>query len=468
MKNKLTGFIGRLRRPKARGWLDDDLPELTADRAVPDQVDAAAAPAGREERAAQPDIDALVPRRQSRLAGKFAARREARQERMGGPGPEYLTIVAPEDLGAVTGRRLLVCGHGLFASLHPNAARPSDGFVDQPPRRASTQLHALKSKGRGPRLYIAVDERLLHQPKARYALALDYYLRWGLAHAKGDVVLLGGAEAGGTSYIDALVFSGGQLTDLFEHELPASDDREFIPSLKVLLKKLHDAYPTAKILASAPLPDWKQDGIEYLGQKPLKGLTFKPLGSRGEAATGVRAAVVIGVLGLCAYGAQLALGWRAYTEAGLAYEEAVTDPVLAKAGGISNARLELLQQREFYMQEQRPQEALAKRSSQIVAGIAGLPGVRIASITFATRKTAQAAMAGEVSAPGDPSTALEPDVAMELLVQQSADSALRDAEALMTAISARTGMRLRLKKAQGWSTEESTGVRKLAIEGFTE
>ncbi|WNH54797.1 hypothetical protein [Stenotrophomonas oahuensis] len=386
------------------------------------------------------------------------------------PSPAtYSVIVAPAHLGAAVGRKVLVCGHGLFASLDKSAPKPTEGFIDQPSRRAGPVLTGFKKGETAARLFIAIDERLVHQPKVRYALALDYYLRWGMAHSKAPLVLLGGAESEGTTYIDVMVFSNGTLRDLFEHELPAHDHRDFVISLKVLLRKIADDCPGARIVAAAPLPDWRNDDVEYIGDAPLKALSFRPLGASKAGAPGVKASAAVAIAGLLAYGVQVGYGWKSYSDAGAGYKAEVADPVLSDAGGINNARLELLQRREFYMQEIRPQEALAKKSRQIVSGIATLPGVRINSITFGSSNAGTLNSAAAVDASGAPiAQPVEPNVTMELLVQQSADSALTDAESLMTAISARTGMRLRLQKAQGWSTDETTGIRKLRIEGFTQ
>lgn len=475
MDNKLTRFLKR-RKPAKRNWLDDDLPTgpETAAVTTPQQDD----PVSVVE---HPEI-ALVPAEEaaarlsagkaSRLAGKLSRARHAGKQKAGeeqSTPAAYSVIVAPAHLGAALGRKVLVCGHGVFASLDRSAPKPSEGFIDQPSRRAGPLLTGFKKGETAARLYIAIDERLVHQPKVRYALALDYYLRWGMAHSKTPLVLLGGAESDGTTYIDVMVFSNGSLRDLFEHELPAHEHRDFGISLKVLLRKIADDCPGSRIVAAAPLPDWQNDDVEYIGEAPLKGLSFRPLGATKAGAAGMKVSAGVALAGLLTYGVQLGYGWKSYSDAGAAYQTEVADPVLTDAGGINNARLELLQRREFYMQELRPQEALARKSRQIVSGIATLPGVRINSITFGSSNGASQGSGGAADVSGAPTTQpAEPNVTMELLVQQSADSALTDAESLMTAISARTGMRLRLQKAQGWSTDETTGIRKLRIEGFTQ
>ena len=210
-------------------------------------------------------------------------------------------------------------------------------------------------------------------------------------------------------------------------------------------------------MAAAPLPDWSRDDIAYVGDAALRGLTFLPLSDKPAIASGTRGAIVVAGVGLLAYAVMLGIGWNLYASAGRAYRNEINDPALTKAGGIDNARLDVMQQQRLFMDEPRAQGDLARRAGEVVAGIAAIPGVRINRIAFGS--AVSGASTGEGSGPA-------PDVAMELQVPVEGPSAVKHAEALMTAISTRTGVKLRLT-AGGWTTDDNAGTRVLHIEGFT-
>lgn len=444
MTNKLGRLVDRLRKKTGEGEGDAfpaaDNFDAQPGAPVEEIPMAALGPAPKHVRAIRKERKREKPAKKERVAAK-----------------DYEVLTVAGDLRTIISRKVLICGHGVFASLDPLALPLGEGFVGQRSRATMPGLKMLVAGKKAKTLHVSVDGRLFQQPKTRYAFALDGYLRWGFSHAHGTTVLLGGGEAPGTTYLDVYVFQDRVLVEMFERELPGSGEREFGVALRTLLDELNRKYGQPRVLAAAPLPDWNRDDIAYIGDTALRGLTFLPLSDKPAVAAGTRGAIAVAGAGLLAYAVMLGIGWNLYARAGSAYKVEVDDPALTKAGGIDNARLDVMQQQRLFMDEPRAQGDLAKRAGEVVAGIASIPGVRINRIAFG------AAVAGSSAEQG---SGPAPDVAMELQVPVEGPSAVKHAEALMTAISARTGARLRLT-AGGWTTDENAGTRVLHIEGFT-
>lgn len=435
MDNKITRLLARL-----KGRRGDFMPPI--DREFPARDRFASAPTLEGEAAAPVQVPAV----------KMPKVGKARKT-------DYAVLTSPAELPYLASKKVLICGHGVVASLDSTSL--GEAFIDQPARSTVPRLKAAFAGKKARPLNVAVDARLLAQPKTRYALALDGYLRWAFAHAEGTTVLLGGAETAATTYLDVYVFQDRVLVEVQAQELPGATDPRFGLSLNILIDTLRQRYGQTRIMAAAPLPDWGRTDVGYLGDAPIRGLTYLPLSAKATSGRKLKPAVAAGALGVVAYATALAVGWSAYSRAGERYEAEVADPTLASAGGINNARLEVMQQRRAFMEVERGQEALARRSGDIVAGIASIPGVKIAEISFGAHTAQQEAGAG--GAAGEAA----PDVTMQLLVPVEGASAVRHAEMLMTTISARTGLKLRLV-AGGWNTDDTAGTRALRIEGFTQ
>lgn len=445
MKNKLGRLVDRLRKKPVGSEGEDAFPAA-------DNFDAPPVAEPGELRMA-----ALGPAPKHVRALRKERKTERRERKASAAAKDYEVLTVADAVRTIISRKVLICGHGVFASLDPLAPPPSEAFVSQRSRATMPGLKMLVAGKKAKTLHVSVDGRLFQQAKTRYAFALDGYLRWGFAHADGTTVLLGGGEAPGTTYLDVYVFQDRVLVEMFERELPGSGEREFAVALRTLLDELNRKYGQPRVLAAAPLPEWGRDDIAYIGDAALRGLTFLPLSDKPAVASGTRGAIAVAGLGLLTYAAMLGVGWNLYASAGGAYKAEVDDPALTKAGGIDNARLDVMQQQRLFMDEPRAQGDLAKRAGEVVAGIASIPGVRINRIAFG------AAVAGAAAEQG---SGPAPDVAMELQVPVEGPSAVKHAEALMTAISARTGAKLRLT-AGGWTTDENAGTRILHIEGFT-
>lgn len=450
MDNKITRFFKR--KPKNDAWMEPFFP-------APGELDSTTVEKP-SPRPAPPDPRAKVrpPKKPHRLGSREVSSAK-------GDGlPDYEVVASLDQLPGAVSQRILLCGHAVFATMSSQEDAPGVQFMAVQSRSTVGKLRGIFSPAAKRQVYVWVPSELWGTPKTRYALALDSYLQWGFTKSKAVTVVLGGAESGGHTYLDLLVFEDRKLVDIGEKDLPGASDPTFQLALKAVIEGIQTRHPGARIVAAAPLPDWGIVGVQYLGEPVLGGLAFKPLAARRATVQGRSLAVALLVAGFAAYGLQLAFGWKSFTTARQAYSDASTDEVVRSAGGINNARLELLQLRDGFMTEERRQEGLASRSTGIVAGIASLPGVQIRRISFG-RASSQNAAGSPENAAGD---TMEADVSMELLIPKAGDSALQDAEALMTVISSRTGMKLRLAKSAGWSTDEASGIRTLRIEGFTQ
>lgn len=379
---------------------------------------------------------------------------------------DYEVITQASQLRDVTHRKVLVCGHALFATLDTKRDAPSAGFILQAPRQTAPAMRAILGR-KGGDLRVAVDARLLEKARTRYALALDGYLAWGKRNGAGNTILFGGGEDTGMTYLEIYVFRDRVLVEYMERELPNAGDSVFPVTVTHLLEELGSRYPNPRVVAAAPLPEWGIAGVEYLGDKPLRGLSFMPLSAKPKSATGMRPFVVVTGTGAVVYACLLAGGWHLYDKAGKVYQVEANDPELTATGGINNARLDMMQQQRLFMEAERPQTALAKNSTRVVAGIASISDVRIKDLTFHTKKPVGEAV-DPAAVAGDGSVAADgpmPDVTMEIVVPSTDSAAVDQAKVLMNVMSARTGLDLRLTPG-GWNTDSEAATRTFRIEGF--
>ncbi|WP_440569580.1 hypothetical protein [Stenotrophomonas sp. STK17_22] len=391
---------------------------------------------------------------------------------------DYQVLAHPSLLDEVTHRKVLLCGDCVSITFDEATLRGSGEvgptMISLAPRASARSVKALLGKATKP-IHVGVDDRLLDRPRVRFAIAADGYLSWGIQHGRGTTVLLGGAEDGGTTYLDVFIFQERSLVEVWNRELPGHQEIGFPRLLDALVEMISDRYPHARVVAAGPLPDWEREGIEYLGMQPLRSLSFAPLSAKLSTTPGINYALGFAFTGAALYAGQVAFGWHSYTDAVDAYRVETTDPQLARAGGISNGMLEVLQQKRLFMEMPRPQEVLAARGRRIVSGVAAVPGVQIKSLTFHAGASggdpgqfgAPAAPAPEAAASGDVGAAgaedMAPDVSMELVVQRSSGFALEQAKLLMQQVGSRTGLSLRMASA---AEDEGAGTRTFKLQGY--
>lgn len=377
----------------------------------------------------------------------------------------YDVLTHPERLSALPGRKFLVGGHSVFSTLRADVHSPN-GFVQQADRNPVGGLKGLLAHG-AARLRVFVHPALTEHPKTRFALTTDAYLRWGQRSGVGTTVLLGGVEDASGTYLEVLIFNHRVLVDLVERQLPPRDAAEFATALSTLIAELNAGHPQARLVAAAPLSDLERPDVTYLGAQALSGLRFAPLSrSAALARPWHKAASVLGIA-LLIYVAALSAGWTVYQSALNRYATAAADPALAAAGGIDMQHLDVLQQRRLLMEAPRRQEVLTGRGTALIAGIGAVPGVRIIELRLpAPSLTVSPAYGGVVTpAQVQDGAVRPPDLSMTISVPLAPVPAMDQATAVLTAISRRTAMDLRLTH-NGWRDDEASGTRILVIEGF--
>lgn len=396
---------------------------------------------------------------------------------------DYQVLAHPSALDGVTHRKVLVCGDCIMATLDSSALAAAvdpqgqvGRMIPQAPRVTAPALKGMFG-ARGKPLLFAVDHRLFDRQRTRFAFAIDGYVSWGLRHGRGTTVLLGGAQDGGNTYLDVLVFQDNVLVEVQSNELPSHLDARFSAFLATLLDSLTERYAQPRIVAASPLPDWGHPGVEYLGLAPLRGLRFAPLSVKVSSVAGAKSAAIVASVGVAVYAGFLGVGWNMYTGAVKSYEMEAADPQLQESGGISNSALEEMQQQRLFMEAARPQELLTQRSRRIVSAVASVPGVKINSLTFHAGASGNepgqfGAPAGPVSeapassdagAAGD--AASSPDVSMVIVVPSTGAYALDQAKAVMQQVGSASGMALRLAPG-GASEDDAAGTRTFTIQGM--
>ncbi|WP_323011474.1 hypothetical protein [Castellaniella sp.] len=377
-----------------------------------------------------------------------------------------------ENLGS---RKILLVGEPVFTSLRADT-HPSN-FVSQPAREGAGFVRTLVAKS-SPKIHVAVDERLFKRQRHRFALALDGYLSWGFSQRDpGTLILLGGgASADNGTNVDVLVFQGGVIHEVNEKHLPSAEASSFVDALENMIATLRNSYPTARIVQAAPLANWGLHDVAYIGDAPLKRLSFRPLVrsyAKGRAywmPAGIAAAGVVVYCGL------LMFGWGSYNGALSKYETAITDAAIRDAGGIDTNFLDIMNARRFYMEQPRRQVRLTQEAIRVVRGIGIVPDVQIVELKLpAPALDGPRANGNTLISPEHTRQRNQimpdrtPDVWMAISVPRQRDTAILQAKDVMTSIANSTGMSLRLSH-QGWREDAGAtgnGARRIFnIEGF--
>lgn len=369
------------------------------------------------------------------------------------------TIIASIDgmdvLANLTERKVLLAGEATFASLNQNIPQ---GFVPQPPREATSGLLS-QFKKNAKKVYVALDQRLFDARKTRFALAFDGYLSWGFRQRSNvPIVLFGGGESSTGVNVEALIFHKSELVELREKALPQKESMYFQDSLTAMLAELRLAYPTARFIQAAPLTDWNVGDVEYIGDKPLRRLAYRPLSRNHDSRSSYVVPALLAALALFIYPAMAVSGWKAYTTAVAEYDAAMSDPAVNSKNGMDTDFLTTMNSRRIYMEQPRRQTTLAEKTSFIVTGIAAIPKLQImemklpapgsnpqdqVGLTINPEKTGQRAKI-QLDRPAD--------IWISIAAPTTGDAALVQAKDIMTQIANNTGMSMRLTH-QGWRDE---------------
>lgn len=381
---------------------------------------------------------------------------------------KFFTIASPSDVAAAQGRKLLIGGQMVFAAMQ-SANVPPKGYVPQQAREVVAGLLAGFRKN-NPKVYVHVHPSVLDLPKARFAFVVDAYLAWGTRQRKGQVALIGGIERkDGGFHVDVLVFDNGQLVALYDRELPERSSARFETAAESVVSQVKEKYPKVRVVQAAPLENWHLQNVEYLGEKPLKWLSFKPL---TRTVSGRRHLIIpsaIVLAGAMFNAGAIGVAWNNYEESLTRYDVAASDPEIAKQGGVDSNYINVMTQRRLFMEAPRRQDLLPSKILSIVRGIGVLPSVQIVEMKLPAPSIDAQPNSGLVVNPqGERNKGLitsdrVPDAWMRISVPKSNGSALDQAQIVLATLAASTGMTLRLVH-RGWQEESSRRI--FTIEGF--
>lgn len=381
---------------------------------------------------------------------------------------QVLTSLDGGELSRPIAKKVLLCGEAVFTAFGSNVQPPIRGFVAQPPRETVsgflTQFEKTPAK-----LCVWMDGRLLNLKKVRFAFAVDGYLAWGLRQRrKGVLVLLGGATVQRNTNIEIFVFVDGRLAKTMEKVLPATSDPAFIDTRDGLLAELRTAYPTGHFVQAAPLENWNVDVVEYVGDAPLKRLSFKPATQLAKQRSAIALPAMIAAGGLAAYVGFFTLGWEHYNAAQSAYQVAIQDPAIHEKGGIDTNFLDIMNARRIYMETPRRQVFLVGKAEKVIRGIAAIDRVNVIELRLPAPSVNPQAGAGVMINPTQEKLIISPDRSPDVSVQLSVPKAdipalTQGKNEVLEGIAKHTGMSVRIAQ-QGIS--EDKGMRLYNIEGF--
>ena len=382
--------------------------------------------------------------------------------------PKFQVITSMHDMDAqeIYAKKILIAGEAMFASF--NASTPK-GFTAQIPRDAKAGLLTQFSKD-APKIHVAVDERLFDIRKIRVALAFDGYLNWGLRQtSKTPLILFGGGELENSVNVEVMVFHKNQLIELREKSLPAIGAMYFHDALAAMLAEIRVAYPSARLVQAAPLSDWTVKDVEYIGEKAIKGLSYRPLSRSVNDRSNYLIPGILTAAALAIYPVMAMNSWSAYNNAIDAYDTAIADPAIQSKDGMDTELLTKMNSRRMYMEQPRRQIILVEKSETVVAGIASIPDLQIIEIKMpapGNNKKEQIGLTTNPDAEKARATINKDrpaDLWFSIAAPKNSDTAIEQAKSIMTDITKNTGMSLRLTH-QGWRDD---GKRRIFnIEGF--
>jgi len=375
-------------------------------------------------------------------------------------------LTSADGLGSLSARKVLLVGETVFASLQPSVP---DGFVQQAPRNAASGLAAGLSKT-APKVYVSVDARLFSVPRLRVALAIDGYLAWGLReYRKNTTVLFGGAQTERSTAVNILVFSNGKLVHLDEKVLPERSSDYFRDALMAMIADVRLRFPTARLVQAAPLDDWQVDGVEYIGDKPIRRLSYRPLVRNYRPRPSLLLPGSMAALGIVIYAGAVSVGWNKYNHAVAEHEKSFADPIIRERGGVDSGFLDVMNARRIYMEQPRRQTEMSNKAESIVRGIGAVPDVQILEMKMPAPSIVPQQQIGITVNPEQAKQKQQitpdraPDVWFSIAVPKVPDAAINQARSVMILIANNTGMSLRLAH-QGWRDDENRRI--FNIEGF--
>lgn len=385
---------------------------------------------------------------------------------MKNPKMQVITSMENVDVQEIQAKKILLSGEAMFASFSANIPQ---GFAAQAPREATAGIFTQFSKD-APKIHVAVDEKIFDIRKIRVAFAIDGYLNWGLRQrSKVPIILFGGGELESSVNVEIMVFHKNRLIELREKSLPPIGAMYFSDALSAMLAELRVAYPTARLVQSAPLSDWSVKEVEYIGDKAIQGLTYRPLNRTTNERSSYAIPFAIAALAMSIYPALAMNGWSAYNAAIEAYDTAIADPAIKSKEGMDTDFLTMMNSRRIYMEQPRRQTILVEKSESIVSGIAAIADMKIVEIKIPAPGVKSQEQIGLTADPDQEKKRAvinkerPADIWISLSAPKSGEVAMTQAKEIMTEITKNTGLSLRLTH-QGW--REDGKRRVFNIEGF--
>lgn len=369
------------------------------------------------------------------------------------------------DLESVKRNKSLLVGSAVLISIRD---LKTDHYAKVSPRSTGSWRKAW-SKKQQQKLYVSVrNDLLINAPKTmRFAFAVDAYLKWGFKQ-RGGKILIAGYEDGSQTDVEVYAFKDGVLTSYVNKRLPAQRVPHFQDSFSTLIETLKESFPDHRMVVAAPLhrPAARFSDIDYVDEKIFSSLSFRPLEVFSERRLSEYRwpATIVGVAGIF-YAGAISAGWMEMEAARRAFFEAKADPVVQGRGGVDSGLIDTIQQRRFFLDQVRHQEALAEKAKQLMAGIAQVSGVKIIQVKLPAPSLASGpAQVGVQTQQADGQGAGKPDVWIKVSVPMVQMGIWEQSRVLMRELSKNTGMDLRLER-NGWSEDASTGRRTYSMEG---
>ncbi|SIR01562.1 hypothetical protein [Marinobacterium stanieri] len=328
---------------------------------------------------------------------------------------------------------------GELVHLTLNDTVSDDSFVRQPDR--------VMARGEAVRVWVHEDAIEWQRAGYKAHLSIDTWLRWGRNNSKRHPIALvtGTPVTDGTekTMVQVLVFREGKLVSISEKFLPFLESTRFMQSMVGLLGEVKSNNRAIdEIYIADPLP--QVESAKHLGSllQEVRTIVRRPL----VDPTKKRLMPMLSLAAILAVGATgwlmgTVLPWIKLSTLQAGYT--VLNNQLG-AAEVSQARLDLLQQRRFFMQEVPPQVKRTQKLMDVLQHSAAMPAVLMRQVRLDDK--------GEME--------------MTFALVKEATPATLQGKPIVAEMASRSGVALHLS-SKGWRELEinGRGMRQYVIEG---